>query len=152
MVRYGYRSYKKHEVAERTDLVTSPPPKQAEEIAMLKQHVNDMNCQEVTITYKPKLQLTTDITLKTITEGLLKNIIRFGCGYFYHEYSDGGHFHYHGILSGVPKKTLSDLRKQFTLHIGRIEIKQISYFESYLRYMTKQLTDIDYDHELNILI
>lgn len=153
MVRRTYD--RKELVAEMNNLVTSPP-RSAVCVAILdwiKSNIDDMNCVEITITYKPSLQNTTDITLREITKGSLKACMGdTGNAILLHEYSKGGHFHYHGILSGCTKKILSTIRKQFTLHIGRIEIKTITYYESYLNYMTKDTSDIDYDNNLNIFI
>jgi len=143
----------KQNVAECNNLVTIPP-KQQQFIDAIKVDLDELNCVEITVTYKPQLSMTTDITLKEITEGIFRSILdhKYCSLHLYHEYSDGGRFHYHGILSGCTKKLLSTIRKQFTIHIGRIEIKTITYMESYLRYMTKQVNEIDYDTSLNIII
>lgn len=157
MVKSNY--YKKQQnlarynIAEMNNLVTSPPPKQQQYIDGIKREIDEMNCQEITITFKPSLMQTSDLTLRTIVHGFLQNILEGKARLaLIHEYSDAGRFHYHGIISGATKKILSTIRKQMTLHIGRIEIKTITYFDSYLRYMTKQVIEEDHDRELNIYI
>lgn len=140
------------QIAERIDLVTSPPKKQADEIACIKDSVDAMNCVEVTVTFKPALINCADMALKAVIEKLLNGHFERGTAILYHEYGGNGRLHYHGIFSSMSRKTLSGIRKFFSEHIGRIEIKQITYFESYLRYMTKEVMELDYDKELNIWI
>lgn len=161
----NYSSYYKHKqdeakriiaesVAERIDLVTFPP-KQRAAIETINSLVNDMDSVEITVTFKPTLINSTDNTLKELTKGLLARCI--GTSYFAvavlcHEYGKNGRFHYHGIISRCTKKTLSNIRKQFEHYIGRIEIKTITYWDSYLQYMTKELDDVDHDEKLDIIL
>lgn len=135
------------------DLVAFTPPKQAREVEAIKRYINDMDCVEITITYMPKLMNTTDITLCALTKETLKQCMKgIGNAILYNEYSSVGRFHYHGILSGVRPRCLSAIRKNFSRYVGRIEIKTISYFNSYLNYMTKSINDGDHATELDILI
>lgn len=154
MKNYNYRNLQmaKYAVAEMNDLVTSPPKKQADNIACIKESVDDMNCVEITITFKPTLINTSDIALRSIVHDSINACFERGTCILYHEYGNNGRLHYHGILSSVSKKDLSTIRKQFEIHIGRTEIRTITYYESYLRYMTKEVMELDYDDSLNIII
>lgn len=150
-----YKSKIMRAIAEMNNLVTSPPRSASGECEeqWIKDNIDQMNCVEITVTFKPKLQNTTDLTLKEITKGILEQCMEGrGKVILLHEYSSGGLFHYHGIISGVSRKILSVIRKNFTLHIGRIEIKTITYFESYVNYMLKDTIHDDYDNNLNIHI
>lgn len=141
-------------VAERLDLVTFPP-KQRAAIETINTLCDDMDSVEITVTYKPSLINNTDRALKHITRAIISNCIhnqKNSTAILIHEYGKNGRFHYHGIISRCTKKTLSTIRKQFELHIGRIEIKTITYWNSYLQYMTKEISDSDHDEELNIII
>lgn len=139
------------ELAERNNLVTSPP-KQRDLIAKIKSGVNEMNCVEVGITYKPGWINAPDNVLRDMTQCTIFECLEgMGYGCFIHEYAHG-RFHYHGILSEVTQKKLSVIRKTFETKIGRIEIKTISFYESYLKYMTKQVCDGDHDDELDFFI
>lgn len=142
-------------VAELERLVITPPPKQQKVIDRITSLMyNKSKLHEITITFKPNLQYTTDITLKQIVKGTLKNILKdTTCNMMcLHEYSDAGLFHYHCMITNASQKILSIIRKQFSLHIGRIEIKPVRYLQSYLVYMSKSVVDIDYDFTLNISI
>lgn len=140
----------KFKIAERNTL--SPlRPKQALIIdQVIRPNHDPLNCVEITITFKPSLLSTTDMTLRHMVKKSLQNCITRGNALLLHEYSDTGRFHYHGILSNVSKKELSIVRKQFSHYIGLIEIKAIAFIESYYRYMTKDCDELDYDPELNI--
>lgn len=154
MKNYNYRKLQlaKYAVAEMNDLVTSPPKKQADSIACIKESIDDMDCVEITITFKPTLINTTDVTLREIVHDTINSCFERGTCILFHEYGSNGRLHYHGILSSMTRKVLSVIRKQFEIHIGRIEIRTITYMESYLRYMTKEVNELDYDDELNIII
>lgn len=141
-------------VAERSDLVTFPP-KQRDAIETINTLCDDMDSVEITVTFKPNLINASDITLKKLTKGLILQCISNKpnvTAILIHEYGKNGRFHYHGILSRCTKKQLSTIRKQFEHYIGRIEIKTITYWNSYLQYMTKEISDEDHDEELNIII
>lgn len=137
--------------AERTDLVTFPPKKR-DALKVINDSIDPMDCVEVTITFKQGLINAPDISLRSIVHDGLDAMFERGTAILYHEYGKNGRFHYHGILGSMSKKTLSTIRKQFDLKVGRIEIKTITYWESYLNYMTKELSDEDHEDELDILI
>lgn len=148
-----YNKAKIAEAAVRNDLVTLPPPKQRQEIDFVKSHVDELHCVEVQITFTQQLIKRPDKVLRKLCKGLFEKCMENkGTAIFYHEYSDIGRFHYHGILSKVSPQRLSTIRKEFEHYIGRIEIKTISFFESYLIYMTKQVADPEHEDSLDFSI
>lgn len=108
---------------------------------------------EITITYKPQLRMQhnstnlTDITTKCLLSTLKRhNFSTILIG----EYSQTGHYHMHGILLTNTGRTIDAIIRKLTKELGRIEIRQIKYTESYINYIlkdTKQNRKI-YDDEI----
>lgn len=144
------------------DLVTLPRESRLDNIRhRIISHVNQMDCVEFTVTFKPSLQTAPDISLRDLVEESIRNILldemqkhpsRTPTVTLMHEYSKTGMFHFHGILSGCLKKTLNTIRKQFNHYVGRTEIKTITYFDSYIDYIMKDCSDLSYDDTLNIFL
>lgn len=144
------------------DLVTLPRESRQDAIrSLIRERVDPMDCVEITVTLKPSLQGAPDISIWHLVRESMSNIIyeeifkhpkRTPTATLMHEYSKTGMFHFHGILSGCLKKTLNTIRKQFNHYVGRTEIKTITYFDSYIDYMTKDCLDLSYNEELNIFL
>lgn len=96
---------------------------------------------EITITFNEQLHRTWgELMLKDITQKVIERALKKVKGYtivLIGEHSNVGRFHYHGIMRGVPNDMVAKLKRATTRHIGRTEIKMISYTESYEKYMFK---------------
>lgn len=97
---------------------------------------------EITITYVPALRqrfnssTLTDITKHTL-EGVLKrhnfDIVLVG------EFSETGLYHMHGIVKAETGRVVDALKRRLGRELGRVEIKQISFTESYINYVLKDI-------------
>lgn len=115
------------------DLVTSPPGDLYQEI------LNNFKpglCNEITITFSDKWIIpynTKYIQIKL--NDFLKRWQNVADYIFVQDYSQTGRLHYHGLLQMKKidkyEREVINLRKTF----GRVECKQITFWESYIKYM-----------------
>lgn len=103
-------------------------------------HKNFDNGTEITITFKPELSYRWHEG--TLCEIVLKTIEKVMCKYkrkykmvLIGEHSDKGVFHYHGIFDDIGNDYVGKLARRLRRDIGRTEIKNTRYFESYISYM-----------------
>lgn len=140
--------------AKKIDLVTSSPDYRVKTLgiqtttfnihltlkafhAEINKQVNDKLCNEVTITFTDKWLIpynTKYIQLKV--KDFLDRWSKVSNYLMVQDYSQVGRLHYHGILEMKQQdkfdRLIINLRKTF----GRVECKQISFWDSYLAYMT----------------
>lgn len=96
---------------------------------------------EMTVTFKPELRDRYNSgTLTNIVRKLLNKIgnkFKLQC-VLVGEFSDMGVYHMHGIIKTSEGRCIDAVRRLFKRDIGRIEIKQISYVDSYIDYIFKE--------------
>lgn len=140
------------------NLVVTPPVdaiQSVKYIDWINKNIKQTNCMEICLTFKPTFRLSSLKSLKSIIKGIFERVTEDYpdvSAILLHEFSDTGMFHYHGIISRGTGKFYNTLRRNLIKYIGRTEIKQIKYWDSYTKYMTKQCHEHDYDKTLNILI
>lgn len=134
----------------KKDLVTFPPrvtltldnpiignPSPEALRALINKHFNDKMCNEVTITFTDKWIIPYRIEFIQIKLNEFLHRWSNTADYIMiQDYSHVGRVHYHGILEMKQidkfERLILNLKKTF----GRVECKQISFWESYLKYMT----------------
>jgi len=133
------------------DLVTSPPrvtltldnpiignPSPEELRSAINTNFNDKMCNEVTITFTDKwiIPYKNEYIQVKLNE-FLHRWCKVADYIMIQDYSHVGRLHYHGILEMKQidkfERLIINMRKTF----GRVECKQISFWESYLKYMIK---------------
>lgn len=134
------------------DLVTSPPgyrdtrtvtnliignPSPEELRSSINKKFNEKLCNEVTITFTDKWIIPYKIEyIQMKLHEFLHRWQNVADYIMIQDYSHVGRIHYHGILEMKQidkfERLIINLRKTF----GRVECKQITYWESYLKYMT----------------
>lgn len=107
---------------------------------------DELKATEITVTFMPQLHDNWhEESLKGFLEESIRKILKKAPEYaqmlLIGEHSPVGRFHYHGMLQNIPNDFVAKLRRNLTRQIGRIEIKQIKYFDSYKAYMFKSYTD-----------
>ena len=99
---------------------------------------NDRGSMELTVTMKDSLL---NRYKKKYIKMMIENIIRHTKGIrdciLIPDYSNAGRFHYHGVVIFNKLSSMNTLKRKLTLQIGRTSIAQISYTESYKKYMYK---------------
>lgn len=130
------------ENVERTGDTLSPVRSKVELEEEIKKKID--KCTEITITYKNELiEQWNDGTLKDITEKVLRRVLqrckipKTAVICLIGEHSPVGRFHYHGVFCGIANDKISSLKRACTRHLGRTEIKMISFPESYIKYIFK---------------
>lgn len=125
------------------DLVTSPPGELSNNILtihhllmMIDKNFNPKLCNEVTITFKDSIIIPFKVEyIHNRVNDFLRRWSKVANYVLVQDYSQTGRLHYHGILemNQIDKfeRLIINLRKTF----GRIECKQISFWDSYLHYM-----------------
>ena len=131
--------------AERNDLVTFPPdeglpkilrPEECEKV------VEDISSKgmTMTVTFKPEIHdrwkpATLTRIVKDIMSKYMKRykfrIILIG------DYSDRGMYHMHGGIV-APPKMINSLRRRLPREVGRTELKQVKWSESWARYCVSE--------------
>jgi len=115
--------------------------------------LEEMKSTEITVTFKNQLHdHWLELSLKEILESTIRKALRKAPTnsklILVGEHSNTGRFHYHGIALNIPNDFIAKLKRTLTRQIGRTEIKQISYFESYKIYMVKSYKNSDQLPEL----
>lgn len=97
---------------------------------------------EISITFKPEIHdAWQPDTLREITERTIRRCLgvrRAPAGarlILIGEFSPLGRWHYHGMFSGIPGDMVSKLKRACVRHLGRTEIKQLKYPDSFKTYM-----------------
>lgn len=113
----------------------------------IENNINQMHCKELTITFKPLLEGLDPAYLKALLKVNIKNIMKNyvpkkgGMGIIgLYELSEVGRYHYHCIVTNWTKDGLAALVKLLRQNVGRTELKQIRFFETYKDYMLKRYT------------
>lgn len=112
---------------------------------------------EYTQTFKPELHNNyNSVSLTNILETLLRTYIK---RYTFRviligEYSLTGVYHLHGSIL-APPKMVNSLRRRLPREIGRAELKQIRYTETWIKYCMKDeyngtYKDIDFEEVITI--
>lgn len=102
-------------------------------------------CSELTVTFKPVLidnwgeDGLKDMVELELRKALKKaplntQVLLIG------EHSKLGMFHYHGLIQNAPNNILSCVKRRLNREIGRTNVRQISYHESYMDYIFKSYT------------
>lgn len=108
----------------------------------IDKNINPKNCQGITITFKPTFQLMDPCYLKSWIKKIFKNILKDSEKQskliLLYEISPMGMFHYHGIMSDFSYTKIAEVRRTLSKYVGRTEIKQIKYYDSYKQYILKR--------------
>lgn len=131
-----------------TETLVVSPPNQQQLINIINNNIDSNKSPlEITITFKPVILLLTKDVIKQNIEHNIRKILynsRF-CArlnnpkvILLHEFSQTGLFHYHGIFYGIRKDLIGEIRQMLIRTFGRIEIKTIRYWDTYVKYMTKE--------------
>lgn len=113
-------------------------------IRWIENNVNEMNCNEITITLKPRIAVMEYMYVRSFIKETIKaclgNTTKDSRIILLYEISNSGMFHYHGILSNVSLNALNNIRKNLNEYVGRTEIKYIRNMPAYINYMLKRYT------------
>lgn len=125
-------------------------------LANLEENVNAMNCLEIGITFKPVWDSYGHDFIRKMVKGTFERILKSRARALkmlhqtdtmklpyvklVYEISPGGHFHYHGFISGFTRDEIEELRKVMKVYVGRTELKTVQYMDSYIEYMLKRYT------------
>lgn len=105
-----------------------------------EQIANQSNSSEITITFKPIYRAKySDVEQAKIIRLMLQvydiNYILIP------EFGQNMNLHYHGVIAGK-SSTKSTVKKELLRLIGRTEIRNIQFVESYLQYLQKERSSI----------
>jgi len=107
--------------------------------------MNGQRCMEITVTFVPQLRdQWHEATLAQILKNAITSVIsrkkwdKIECTtILIGEHSDKGMWHYHGIIEGYSNDMIAALNRKLKKTTGRIEIKQITFWDSYVDYIIK---------------
>lgn len=113
-------------------------------ISWILKHINQMNCNEITITLKPKIACMEYMYIRSFIKQVFRacfgNTPKDSKVIILYEISNSGMFHYHGIITNASVNALNNIRKNLNMYVGRTEIKHIRNMTAYINYMLKRYT------------
>lgn len=133
--------------------VTDPIEAQAQ-YANIKRHLMSRDCKEqseICITLKAQLHALNIHFVRAYIVAIIESITDKVQMNLFYEISPRGKMHYHGLFSGIGNDTIRSISKALQRRIGRIEIKHILKYESYIDYILKRYTKefSKYDRGIN---
>lgn len=120
--------------------VVTPPPSVPAPLQSIYNHIqknyNPQLCNEVTITFTDKwLRVYKTSYIQQQLKDWLYNKSVIADYILIQDYSHTGRLHYHGIFEMRKIDEFARLITNLQRKFGRVECKQITYWESYIRYM-----------------
>lgn len=97
---------------------------------------------EITVTFKQEIHENWyEVAMKEMVEKVIRRSMRRAADtsavLLIGEHSNVGRFHFHGILHGISNDYVSKIHRALKRHIGRTQVRMVTFPDSYLKYMFK---------------